>query len=379
MTYEEIQKELRSLSERLSGEDNLTEEECNSIEERIKVLQTEQNSLKNNAEKRDATLKKVANSLAGEVIETAEERKEINKMNEDVNYRSAFYKKMLNKELNEEETRALSTSSTAVIPTTTVDKIFAKMVQLVPLLGEIELLKVPGNVKFAVESVRSDAGYHEENSTGINTDSTATLVDVTLGGYEFTKLIKISASLLSMSIDAFEDWLVDMLSESIATKIEYEIVNGSGSGAVKGINALTYVNGTNAVQYNGSTGVTETNVRTLIGLLAAGYDAGAKFLMNKKTLFNQIMGLQDKSKHDIVRIEGNKYFIYGYPIILSDAVSNGVIFLGNFKKYVGNLSTEIEVKNGFDIDTNSYKYLGVATFDGKPALTDAFLKMAASL
>lgn len=379
MTYEDIQKELRSLSEKLSSDGELTTDELNQIEARINELESAKATLKENAEKRDATLKKVANSLAVEVVETAEERKgEI--MEEEKIYRSAYFKKMLNRELNDEETRALSTSETAIVPQTTVDKIFAKMTQLVPLLNEIELFRVAGNLKFAVESARSEAGYHEENSTGINVENNDDLfVEVTLGGYEFTKLIRISATVLKMSIDAFEDWLVEMLSESIAKKIEYEIVNGSGSGAVKGINALTYVSGTNAVQYNASTGVTETNVRTLVGLLAAGYDAGAKFLMNKKTLFTQIMGLQDKSKHDIVRVEGSNYYVYGYPVILSDVVATGVAFLGNFKKYVGNLSSEIEVKKDFDIDTNSYKYLGVATFDGKPAVSDAFIKLASSL
>ena len=40
---------------------------------------------------------------------------------------------------------------------------------------------------------------------------------------------------------------------------------------------------------------------------------------------------------------------------------------------------DVEVKKGFDIDTNSYKYLGVGIFDGKPACTDAFIKIATSL
>ena len=164
-----------------------------------------------------------------------------------------------------------------------------------------------------------------------------------------------------------------------STKIEYEIINGTGSSTVKGINAISYVNNTNGVQYNGSTGITAANVRTLIGLLHAGYDKGAKFLMDKKTLFNQFMGLQDNSKCDIVRVEGGNYYIYGYPVILSDEITTGVAFLGNFKKYVGNLNRDVEVKKDFDIDTNSYKYLGVGIFDGKPACENAFVKIATSL
>ena len=375
MTYEEIQAELRSLEEKLSGDAEVTDEELTQIESRVNELENEKKALKDKAEKRDATLKMVTNGLGVE-IENTEERKEEKKM--EVNYRNAYFKRLMGKDLTEEEKRALTTSTTAVILTETSDKIFDKMVELVPLLGEIELFHVPGNLKFAVETTRADAGYHAENSTGINSDATAVLTEVTLGGYEFTKLIQVSDSILQMSVNDFEDWLVRMLAESIATKIEYEIINGTGSGTVKGINALTY-NATNGVAYNGSAGLTGANVRTAIGLLPSGYDRGAKFLMKKSTLFNQFMGLQDNAKHDLVRVEGNNYFIYGYPVILSDEVANGVAFLGNFKKYVGNLNRDVEVKKDFDIDTNSYKYLGVGIFDGKPACTDAFIKIATSL
>lgn len=377
MNNEEIMKELRTLQEKLAGNEELSSDELSQIEARVNELESEKKSIKENAEKRAATLDKVKNGLGTE-IETVQERKDDEPMTEKVNYRSVFFKKLLGKELNEEE-RALSTSVTSVIPTETGEKIFDKMVKLVPLLGEIELFHVPGSMKFSVETTRSNADYHTENSTGINVDSTAVLTTVTLNGFEFTKLIQVSKSILTMSIDDFEDWLVRMLSESIATKIEYEIINGTGSDAVKGINAISYVNGTNGVQYSASTGMSAAQLRTLIGLLPAGYDNNAKFLMNKKTLFNQFMGLQDNAKHDLVRVEGNTYYIGGYPVIISDEVSNNTAFLGNFKKYVGNLSSDIEVVKDFDIDSNSYKYLGVAIFDGKPACEDAFVKIATSL
>jgi hypothetical protein len=35
------------------------------------------------------------------------------------------------------------------------------------------------------------------------------------------------------------------------------------------------------------------------------------------------------------------------------------------------------VKSQYDINTNSYKYLGVTEFDGKPAIAEAFVKIEA--
>ena len=97
MTYEEIQAELRTLSEKLSGDSEMTNEDLTQIEERVKELENEKRALEEKAEKRDATLEKVKRGLEGTVIESTEKRKEDEKMNE-VNYRNAFFKKLMGKE-----------------------------------------------------------------------------------------------------------------------------------------------------------------------------------------------------------------------------------------------------------------------------------------
>lgn len=377
---EEVKEQKEALATELENKEEVTEEELTAAEEKVEALEEEERKLNAEAELRAQTLKEVTDGKVGEEIESSnlEERKDGEKMNE-VNYRSAYFKKLMGKELNEEE-RALTTSTTATIPVETADRIYEKVVKLVPLMNEIELFHINGSLKFAVETTRANAGYHTENSTGINADATAVLTTVTLNGYEFTKLIQVSDAMLKMSIGAFEDWLIDMLAASIATKVEYEIINGNGTNAVKGINAAdTWVDGINAVQYNGSTGLTGAEVREAIGYLPAGYDAGAKFLMSKKTLFTQFMGLQDDAKHDLISVEGGNYYVYGYPVVISDEVANGAAFLGNLKKYVGNFAQDIEVKSDFDINTNSYKFLGICVFDGEPACADAFVKIGSSL
>ena len=117
------------------------------------------------------------------------------------------------------------------------------------------------------------------------------------------------------------------------------------------------------------------NVQALIGLLDGVYDANAKFLMSKRTLFTDFMPLQDNSKNKIVTVEGHNYYVYGYPVMLDDNVTVHEAYLGDFKKIVGNLSQNITVKSDFDITTNSYRYLGVAMFDSKIADSEAFVKL----
>lgn len=87
------------------------------------------------------------------------------------------------------------------------------------------------------------------------------------------------------------------------------------------------------------------------------------------------MPLQDTSKNHIVTVQGNSYFVYGYPVLLSDYVKEHEAFLGDFKKVCANLAEDINVKNAYDIDTNSYKYSGIAIFDCTPAIGEAFVKL----
>ena len=65
----------------------------------------------------------------------------------------------------------------------------------------------------------------------------------------------------------------------------------------------------------------------------------------------------------------------GYPVRISDKASN--LFFANAKKFVGNLAEEINVKSVYDIDTNTYKYAGIAIYDGKVADATAVQYLAA--
>ena len=65
----------------------------------------------------------------------------------------------------------------------------------------------------------------------------------------------------------------------------------------------------------------------------------------------------------------------GYPVLLSDYVADHEAFLGDFKKVCANLAENIGVKSAYDIDTNSYKYSGIAIFDCAPAIGEAIVKL----
>ncbi|MFT9055108.1 MAG: phage major capsid protein [Ethanoligenens sp.] len=298
-------------------------------------------------------------------------------------YRSAFFKTLQRKPLTDAEKRAYDSSTTAVIPTQTSDILFQKMVKVAPLLNEITLLRVAGNIRFAVQGNRDDAAKHLEN-TAI-TAATDTLIYVQLGGYDYTKLIVISKTISTMAIAAFEGWITDMLAQDIAVKIEDASINGSGSSEPKGVaNATVWAAGTNLVEYTHGGSPTYDNVVDVISLLPARYSSNAKFLCNNKFLYGQLAKIKDDQKRPILVQDFTNPIaqrILGFPILISDKVPDGTMIFGDYKQMVGNLAQDvtIEANDAAGFDSRSIHYLGSAIYDCGIALTDAFIKMDESV
>ena len=311
---------------------------------------------------------------------TVEKTKEENNMEntytiDSKEYRSAWLKTLQGVKLDEVEQRAISTTSgAAVIPTQTADQIMSKLQQVAPLLKEITLLTVAGNVTFASEGVRDSASIHAENADVASAGDT--IVNVSLGGYEFIKVIRVSKTVATMAVNAFETWLVNLLSEDIGRKIESYIISGTGVSQPTGVEKANTWDATNSVTVAAASSLTYANVTALIGLLKGGYDYNAKFLMSKKTLFSDVYPLKDSNKLDLVTRDSNGYMILGYPVMLSDAVAEHDIYLGDFKKMVGNLSQDITVESNVNsgFTANAIDFRGTAIFDCKPAVGEAFVK-----
>lgn len=367
----EIQIRRAEIREELKDEDK-TKEELMALKQEAEELNQEEQKI----EEDEKDLKEVEDDPNGQKEIEPPKKEEDRKMNQKVEYRKAFLKRMQGKQLTEKEERALTSveeSAGAVVPEETQNEVIRKVKEKAPLLSEITLLHVAGNVSYAVEDTVNDASFHAEGED--ITESEDRLVKVSLGGYEVTKLIVISKSVSKMSIDAFEAWLTDMLSDSISLKITNAIINGTGSDQPTGVEKANTWGEGNSVTVARDTALKLTDVTTLIGILPSGYDRNGKFLMSKKTLFTDFMPLQDNSKNSIVKSEGKDYFIYGYPVMLDDNVKIHEAYLGDFKKYIGNMAEEVTVDSDKNLRKNSIDYLGCALFDGKPGLGEAFVKL----
>lgn len=382
MTLEEIRTlSIEDVEKRMNEIRSIDLEKAENIEELTKevdALTERRNALKEDASAKKELRAKIAEgAVQTTAIEKPKENRAMKLTKENYRaseeYRSAFLNNLMGRQLNEEQRAAFALAGVdPVIPESMQTSIITKVKEYAPILSEITLLNVNGTVKFAVEGTVAGADIHAENAE--ITASTDTLVKVTLSTYEVTKLVQISDSVRTMTINAFESWLIDNLSESIAIKIEYLIWNGTGSAQAKGINTITF-DAAHKVEVAKSASLTAQNVFDLFGKLKTGYARNAKIYMNRKTLFSDFLPLVDKSKNELVVATGGTYYVLGTPVELTDSIADHEAIMFDPKKYVANMPENTNIKQSVDLRHNVYLYLGVAQFDGKPALEEAFVKL----
>lgn len=364
MTLEEVVARLAELEEEVRNSEDVeavnkaTEEKRALLERKAELEALEQR-------KADAEALNNGSVEPDKIVEKHEERKEEKVME----YRNLWLKN-LQGTLNEEERAAYSTlaNADAIVPEEIQADIISKAKEYAPILNDVTLLNVNGAVKFAVEGDNASAAKHTELAT--ITAASDSMVEVVLSAFEIAKLIQISASVKSMALPTFEAWLVASLAEAIAIKLENLVFNGSGTGEATGI--LTTVTEADAVANT----ISADNILKLIGSLKSGYARNGKLVVNRKTFFTQILALQLSVNNEVVKVATGEatgeYRVLGVDVRFTDSISDGVVIYGDFRKYVANLASPQQVVSQFDIDTNSYKYLGAAVFDGKVALAEAF-------
>ena len=380
--------EIRSAIQAPDADLNALQTEMNSLlEERARVIAA--------AEQRRAMLDAIANGTAQGVTPPAGTPDNQGSEERDVlatpEYRSAFLHHLMGIPLNaaeraameEAEQRAALTSASnsagAAIPTETQNEIVRRLAQVAPVIGEITLFNIPGNVTIAVESATTtDGAYHAEGAAA--SEASDKLVSVNLTGFEAIKLLSISAKVKYMTVNAFEAWLVDNLTDGIAYLIENWVINGTGTNQATGIEkTATWTANTNKITCAASV-PTYAEVCNLISLLPGVYDRNAKFVMSKKTLWQKFMPIRDDAKAPIVKGEGaGVFYIMGYPVLLSDKVTTlGDAYFGDLKTYYGNFAENITVEKSehSSFRNNLTDYRGTAIFDGKPAVPDGFVKMS---
>ena len=301
-------------------------------------------------------------------------------------YRSAWLKTLQGKPLTDDEKRAYSTAANSglpIIPETTANQIIKKMYEVAPILQRCKIFHVPGNFKFAIEGTNDEAALHTEN--GAITAASDSLGSVSLTGYEIVKLVKASRACSEMALSAFESYIVEVIAEAVARRIEKYIFTGTGTNQPGGVKTAgkgasgAYTEGTDQITVGKTASLTEENVIALYGLLGDGYERNAVWCMNKATFFSDFFPLMNKSKNNVIEFANGKYYIMGAEVYFTGSLAAHEAYLGDFSYIIGNYSQDITVVRSehSGLATNSIDYLGACVFDSKPvAGFGAFVHLA---
>ena len=362
MTHEEIEVRKAQIAELM----NQPDADLDALEAEARDLNAQDEELRNAAAAAEEQRQQIAQGTAPvQIIEqTEQEETRMTYAIDTKEYRNAWLAAMQGKQVTAEERTALANGNYA-IPTETVNKIYGKL-ELYPIMAAIDVMHIKGFVEIPVEGTINAANVVAMGNAA--TDSADTLGHVALAAYKLIKTVEITADVAAMAIDAFETWLVDRLANKIFRLAASLVAAGSGTNTITGLTSISATGNTYT-----KTGLTYTDLMTIIAALPAEYLPNATFVMSRQVFFGQVLGMTTTAGEPVVvadRQSPAKYSILGWNVILEDALNTtGSIVFGDLKEgYVFNFAQDVTVEADRSVGfrSGSVVYRGMALADGKP-------------
>ena len=367
MTAEQLMERRTAIAAEIDAPDA----DLDALEAEARGINEELERRRNVESQRTAIRTAIADG-AGETTNTFENHeREARKMFgiETVEYRDAWVKKIVGRDLNEEERAALS-SAGAVIPTMTVNAVWDKLVKPAELLGKVDVSQFPNYVRFPKATTVNAATAQAVGGT--ITESSDVVGYVDLVPNEYVKLLTVGADIDHMAIPAIHDWIVDNLTNSIRYAINKDIVVGTGTNALKGLTQSVSANAT-AIPAT----VTKASLLKIMGTLGANYQNGAVWIMTPTMFFENVM--TQTTLNDYVINDGFEYKLFGHDVVLMSEClvsSKETVFYGDPKAYKVNIFKALEVKPFETATTTNIQFRGACMADGELLDTSAFVRFA---
>ena len=347
--------------------------DLDALEAEIKGIKAELDARRANAAKQ-AEIRKTVAEGAGVVIDEIpqapipqEERTMFKR--ESVEYRDAWTKHIIGRELNEEE-RAALTSAGAVIPTMTVNAVWDKLTGPAELLGKVDVSQFPTYVRFPKATTKGAATAHAVGGT--ITESSDVIGYVDLIPNEYVKLLTVGADIDHMAISAVHDWIVNNLVDSIRAEINADIVVGTGTNELKGILTSVTANST-AIPAT----VTKASLLKIMGTLGSNYQNGAIWIMTPAMFYENVMSIA--ALNDYVINDGFSFKLFGHDVVLMSELlvsTKETILYGDPKAYKLNIFKALEVKPFETATTTNIQFRGATMADGELIDAAAFVRFA---
>lgn len=383
MNLKEIEARIAEIKNELETRGaELSVEESNKLVDEAEQLNEQRKALVEAAEKRNAALANIA-AGEGKTVRTFAAPNGAAAVEDEDKYASMAYRKAFMQYVTRGtaipvEYRGDANTKTSdvgnVIPTTVVDQIISKLENVGGILALVTKTAYKGGVAIPKNSVKPVATWVTE---GAGSDKQKlTVGSVTFAYHKLRCAVSVSLEVDTMSIAAFEAYLVRVIVEAMTKKLEESIIKGSGSGEPTGIINTAAAEGESIATVN----VAALSYAALIDAeaeLPEEYEGNAKWCMSKKT-FMGFVGLVDNNGQPIARVNHGldgkvERFLLGREVVCTQhlpsfaaAETNAKFgFLFDFTNYDLNTNYAMGVKKYEDNDTDDQITKAIMLADGK--------------
>jgi len=383
MNLKEIEARIAEIKNELETRGaELSVEESNKLVDEAEQLNEQRKALVEAAEKRNAALANIA-AGEGKTVRTFAAPNGAAPEQDDDKYGSMAYRKAFMQYVTRgaaipaeyrTDANTKTTDVGAVIPTTVVDQIISKLENVGGILALVTKTAYKGGVAIPKNSVKPVATWVAEGA-GSTKQKLAT-GSITFAYHKLRCAVSVSLEVDTMSIAAFEAYLVRVVVEAMTKKLEESIIKGSGSGEPTGIINTAADEGESIATVN----VAALSYAALCdaeGELPEEYEGNAKWCMSKKT-FMGFIGLVDENGQPIARVNHGldgkvERYLLGREVVCTQhlpsfaaAETNAKFgFLFDFSNYDLNTNYAMGVKKYEDNDTDDQITKAIMLADGK--------------
>ena len=328
-----------------------------------------------------SVLQNIVNTNVHEAIDQSETNEKENLL-----YRDAFLNNLRGKKLTDEQTDIFAKvnmtagDNTIIIPELTVSKIWRKVDELFPFYSETSKINVKGTYRLIQEDGSFDAEFYEETDK-TKSEGKETFKEYELSGCELSRAIDVSWKLKEMSMDDFENYIVEKMAKKMGTALAHSVMTGKGHpGADDEFKPEPY--GTITVLENeaGTPQIVEVDdapgygdITKLFALIKSTY---------KKTIYatntyiwNVLAQITDKT--------GKPYFIpdttaggvghiFGALVKEDDSIPEDAMLVGEAVQYLVNFNKTVTIDTEDSKKNRITSYIGYAIVDGAPITNKAF-------
>lgn len=252
-------------------------------------------------------------------------------------------------EMRSGEQNMTMSNNGAIIPTSIANRIIKAVGDRCPIFSGATMYAVNGNLKVPVwgkaNSTHDIAVGYQEEFTELTADA-GKFTSIDLGGYLAGALVLIGRSVENNSVFSVTDFIVNQMADEIASWIEGQLLNGTGSSQAQGA-----LNTTNNVTAASATAVTADELIGLQAKVKQAFQGNACWTMHPDT-FTAIKKLKDGNNRYLLQDDVTSEFPYrllGKPVYLSDnmptmASGNKAILYGDYSGLSVNMRENISVE-----------------------------------